>query len=143
MNPSGYLLDTSFLSELVKPKPHPAVVAWADARDEETLFISVLTLGELQKGISKLPDSERWTRLEVWLAHDLTQRFHGRTLPVDSTVALSWGTFQGDAERRGTPLPAVDGLIAATARAHNLTVVTRNERDLQRCGVPVENPWSE
>src|SRR3989442_10698350 len=95
MNQPAYLLDTSLLSELVKRTPNPAVVAWVDARDEDTLFISVVTLGELQKGVSKLPHSERKGALQSWLAQDLVQRFGGRILPVDSTVALAWGALQG------------------------------------------------
>ena len=141
MSPPGYLLDTPLLSELVKRTPYPAVVAWVDARDEDTLFISVITLGELQKGVSKLPASPRKEGLQSWLAQDLVQRFGGRILPVDSAVALAWGTLQGEAERSGSKLPVVDALIAATASVHNLTVVTRNVRDLRRCGVPVVNPW--
>ena len=141
MSPPGYLLDTSLLSELVKRTPNPAVVAWVDARDEDTLFISVITLGELQKGVSKLPASPRKEGLQSWLAQDLVQRFGGRILPVDSAVALAWGALPGEAERSGSKLPVVDSLIAATASVHNLTVVTRNVRDLQRCSVPVVNPW--
>jgi predicted nucleic acid-binding protein len=141
MSPPGYLLDTSLLSELVKRTPNPAVVAWVDAHDEDTLFISVITLGELQKGVSKLPASERKEELGSWLAQDLVQRFGRRILPIDSTVALAWGVLQGEAEQRGSKLPVVDSLIAATASVHNLTVVTRNVRDLQRCGVPVVDPW--
>jgi predicted nucleic acid-binding protein len=141
MSPPGYLLDTSLLSELVKRMPNPAVVAWVDARDEDTLFISVIALGELQKGVSKLSTSERKEELRSWLAQDLVQRFGRRILPIDSTVALAWGALQGEAEQGGSKLPVVDSLIAATASVHNLTVVTRNVRDLQRCGVPVVNPW--
>lgn len=141
MSPAGYLLDTPLLSELVKRVPNPAVVTWADAQDENLLFISVITMGELQKGISKLPASERKTALQAWLTHDLTQRFHGRIVPIDTTTALMWGVLQGEAERDGQPLPAIDCLIAATAQAHHLTVVTRNVRDMERCGVPVHNPW--
>jgi predicted nucleic acid-binding protein len=141
MSPPGYLLDTSLLSELVKRVPNPAVVTWVDVHDEDTLFISVITLGELQKGVRKLPASERKEELRSWLAQDLVQRFGRRILPIDSAVALAWGALQGEAEQRGSKLPVVDSLIAATASVHNLTVVTRNVGDLQRCGVPVVNPW--
>jgi predicted nucleic acid-binding protein len=137
----GYLLDTPLLSELAKRQPQRGVVEWVDACDESSLFISVLTLGELQKGISKLADSERREILQAWLTEDLVRRFHGRTLLVDSAVALDWGVLQGESERNGVPLPVTDSLIAATARVHDLTVVTRNERDMTRCGVSVRNPW--
>ena len=136
-----YLLDTALVSELVKRVPDPAVIAWVDARDEEALFVSVITLGELQKGIRKLPDSERKVSLHTWLTQDLVPRFGRRVIPVDAEVALEWGALLGEAEQRGQPLPVVDCLIAATARIHKLAVVTRNVRDLERCGVQVINPW--
>lgn len=137
-----FLLDTVLVSELVKRAPDPDVIAWVDGRDEDSLFLSAMTLGEIQKGISKLPDSRRKELLQAWLAQDLMRRFGGRILSVDGEVALTWGALQGEAERNGQQLPVVDCLIAATARVHNLTVVTRNVRDMQRCNVPVINPWA-
>ena len=136
-----FLLDTVLVSELVKRAPNPDVIAWVDGRDEDSLFLSAITLGEIQKGISKLPDSKRKELLQTWLAQDLMRRFGGRIISVDGEVALTWGTLQGEAERNGQQLPVVDCLIAATARVHNLTVATRNVRDMQRCNVPVINPW--
>lgn len=136
-----YLLDTALLSELVKRQPDPGVTAWIDRCDEGSLFVSVLTLGELRKGVSKLQDSERKAALQSWIMHDLTERFAGRILAVDAAVAMTWGAAQGEAERRGARLPVVDGLIAATALVHGLTVVTRNVGDMERCGAPVINPW--
>jgi predicted nucleic acid-binding protein len=137
----GYLLDTVLVSETVKRAPDPNVAAWVEAHDESTFFVSVATLGEIQRGISKLHDSKRKEALLSWLARDVPQRFEGRILPVDTAVALTWGLLQGEAQRGGNGLPIVDCLIAATASVHNLTVVTRNARDMQRCGVPVLNPW--
>ncbi len=137
----GYLLDTVFVSEFVKDTPDPNVVAWARIHDDSSSFVSVVTLGEIQKGISRLLDSKRKERLQTWLIDDLVHRFNGRILPVDNAVALTWGALQGEAQRGGNQLPIVDCLIAATASVHNLTVVTRNVRDMQRCGVPVLNPW--
>ena len=136
-----YLLDTCLISELVKPKPQPAVLRWLDTCDENSLFLSVLTIGELHKGISKLPDSVRKEELRHWVNHDLKTRFRNRLLDVDHEIATDWGMIQGEAERRGEKLPVMDSLIAATAQAHNLTVVTRNCRDLERCGVRICNPW--
>lgn len=141
-SPSGYLLDTVLPSELVKRNADAAVLAWVDAQDDSNLFISAITLGELQKGISRLVMGEKRRMLQAWLEQDLVHRFHGRVLPVDSAVAVAWGALLAEAGQRGEPLPVVDGLIAATAKVHTLTVVTRNVRDLQRCGVPVHNPWS-
>ena len=103
---------------------------------------SVLTLGELQKGVTKLADGIRRARLQSWLDHDLVQRFGARLLPVSSDVASAWGRLQGEAERGGEPLPTMDSLIAATARTHHLVVVTRNVADLERCRADVHNPWS-
>lgn len=136
-----YLLDTALVSELVKRIPHPGVITWIQAQDEATLFLSVVTLGELQRGISKLSDPVRAGTLQSWLTHDLMPRFSTRTLAVDGAVAIAWGIVQGEAEQRGQKLPAIDCLIAATARVHNLVVVTRNVQDLARCGAQVLNPW--
>ena len=136
-----YLLDTCVLSELVKPKPEKNVIEWVDAHDEHQLFLSVVTIGELHKGIAKLPEGERRTRLEKWVEEDLTSRFHQRIFSVDSDVASTWGSMLGEAEAGGTPLPVVDALIGATAKVHECTVVTRNVADLERTGVDVINPW--
>ena len=136
-----YLLDTCLISELVKKEPNPAVVSWLDEQDEQKLFLSVLNLGELQKGISKLPDGTRKSELQAWVALDLVERFTGRILEIDLETALCWGKLQGEAEQAGEKLPVMDSLIAATAVAHGLIVVTRNVRDIERCKVRVCNPW--
>lgn len=104
-------------------------------------FLSVLNLGELQKGISKLPDGAKKDELQAWVALDLVERFTGRILDVDLETSFSWGRLQGEAERTGLKLPVMDALIAATAAAHGLIVVTRNVKDIERCGVKVCNPW--
>jgi predicted nucleic acid-binding protein len=137
-----YLLDTCLISELVKKEPSPAVVSWLDGQDEQTLFLSVLNLGELQKGISKLPDGSKKDELQAWVALDLVERFTGRILDVDLETSLCWGRLQGEAEQTGVKLPVMDSLIAATAAAHGLIVVTRNVKDIERCGVRVFNPWA-
>jgi predicted nucleic acid-binding protein len=137
-----YLLDTCLISELVKREPNPAVVSWLDEEDEQKLFLSVLNLGELQKGISKLPDGAKKDELQAWVALDLVERFAGRILDIDLETALCWGRLQGEAEQAGEKLPVMDSLIAATAAAHGLVVVTRNVRDMERCGVKVCNPWA-
>lgn len=136
-----YLLDTCLVSELVKREPNQKVVDWLDERDEQNLFLSVLTMGELQKGISKLPDSNRKETLQRWIEHDLTDRFAGRILSVNLGTVLAWGRLQGEAEQKGVTLPVMDSLIAATATAHGLTVITRNIKDLERCSAKVYNPW--
>lgn len=136
-----YLLDTCLISELVKKEPNPGVVNWLDEQDEQALFLSVLNLGELQKGISKLTDGTKKDELQAWIGLDLVERFTGRILDIDLDTALCWGRIQGETERTGEKLPVMDSLIAATAAAHGLIVVTRNARDMERCGVRVCNPW--
>ena len=136
-----YLLDTCLISELVRKEPNLAVVNWLDGQDEQKLFLSVLNLGELQKGISKLPDGAQKDELQAWIALDLVERFTGRILEIDLETALSWGRLQGEAEQSGEKLPVMDSLIAATAAAHGLVVVTRNVKDMERCGARVYNPW--
>ena len=136
-----FLLDTCVISELVKPRPDESVIRWIDSVEEQRHFMSVLTLGELEKGITKLPVSQRKDDLREWLEHDLTERFSGRLLSVDFTVAAAWGKLQGEAERVGAKLPVIDSLLAATADIHHLTVVTRNVGDFERCRTPVHNPW--
>lgn len=136
-----YLLDTCLISELVKKEPNPAVVSWLDEQDEQKLFLSVLNLGELQKGISKLPDGTKKDELQAWVVLDLVERFTGRILDLDLETALCWGRLQGESEQAGEKLPVMDSLIAATAAAHGLIVVSRNVKDIERCGVRVCNPW--
>ena len=139
----SYLLDTCVISELVKKSPHRQVVDWVDAQDESTLYLSALTIGELEKGIVKLPASARKTRLTTWVRRDLAVRFAGRVVPIDVRVASRWGSITGESERRGSPLPVVDSLIATTALVHDLQMVTRNTEDFVRCGVVCVNPWDE
>lgn len=137
----GYLLDTCVLSELVKPRPDAGVLGWLEAADEERLYLSVVTLGELEKGIARLPASARRGRIERWVRRELAARFEGRLIDVDRAVAERWGAISGASESRGTPLPVIDALIAASALTHNLEVVTRNTGDLERCGARCVNPW--
>lgn len=139
----SYLLDTCVVSELVKKSPRREVVDWIDAQEESTLYLSALTIGELEKGIVKLPASARKTRLATWVRRDLTVRFSGRVLPIDARIASHWGAITGESERRGLPLPVVDSLIAATALVNDLQIVTRNTEDFARCGVVCINPWDE
>lgn len=139
----SYLLDTCAVSELIKKQPDRWVCSWIGGQSEEGLHLSVLTLGEVQKGISKLPDGTRRHELQQWLDLDLRQRFAGRILDVTPAVARHWGTCQGMAERAGRRMPVIDGLIAATALAHDLAVVTRNGEDMAVSGVRIVDPWTE
>lgn len=137
----SWLLDTCVISELVRPRPKASVVAWIERCDEDDLFLSAITLGELEKGIAKLPVSAKRIRLESWVHGELTDRFHDRVLAIDARAAARWGAMVGASEARGAPLPVIDSLIAATSLRHDLTVVTRNTADLERCGAHCINPW--
>jgi toxin FitB len=139
---SAFLLDTNVISELLKPKPEPKVTTWIDATDEELLFLSVLTLGEIRKGVVLLPRSARRTSLEAWLNKDLPLRFSDRILNIDEDVAHRWGQISGLASAKGINVPVIDGLLVATALRHGLTLVTRNTRDVAATGVTVFNPWA-
>ena len=136
------MLDTNVISELARRKPEPKIAAWVEATDEMLLHLSVLTLGEIRKGIVSLRDSSRRVALEAWLDGDLVVRFAGRILTVDEAVADRWGQLSAHGESRNSPLPVIDGLLAATALQYNLTLVTRNVRDVVSSGVPLFNPWS-
>ncbi len=136
-----YLLDTCVLSELVKPRPTAPVVQWIGEQDEQVLFLSVITIGELHKGIAKLAAGPRRDQLEQWVNLDLADRFDDRILAIDAAVAAAWGQLLGDGEVRGLSLPVVDALIAATAVVHGCAVVTRNVADFERTGVEVVCPW--
>lgn len=138
---SGFLLDTNCVSELIRPRPDRRVMEWTEAANEASLYLSVLTLGEIRKGLATLPQGTRRTRLESWLEVDLKARFHGRILPIDDAVADRWGLLTAEAKGKGRTLPVIDGLLAATALHHNLTVVSRNVSDFARARVLVLNPW--
>jgi predicted nucleic acid-binding protein len=138
---SGFLLDANCVSELVRVKPEPRVLEWMEVADESLLYLSVLTLGEIRKGLAALPQGRRRARLEAWLEVDLRGRFSGRILPVDAAVADRWGLLAAQARRNGAPLPIIDGLLAATALHHNLTLVSRNVCDFAAAQVSVLNPW--
>ena len=139
----SFLLDTCVVSELVKKNPRRQVVDWIDAQEESTLYLSALTIGELEKGVVKLPASRRKARLASWVRRDLAARFIGRVLSIDPRIASRWGALVGESERRGIPLPVVDSLIAATALVNDLQIVTRNVEDFSRCGVDCIDLWSE
>lgn len=137
-----YLLDTCAISELVKNRPNKSVVKWIEECNEDIIFLSVLTIGEIQKGISKLEDKRRKVKIQKWLDSDLKARFADRILPISEDVALTWGVLEGVAELKGRPIPAVDALIGATALTYNLTVVTRNVEDINPTGARILNPWT-
>lgn len=137
-----FVLDTCLISELVCAAPDPSVIAWLSEQQEQYLFLSVLTLGELRKGIERLPEGRKRTRLTTWIDGDLKLRFTGRLLPVDEDVAERWGLVCAQAGAQGITVPVLDGLIAATALVHGMTVVTRNVSDMAATGALLFSPWA-
>jgi len=137
----SYLLDTDVVSEWVKPRPEPNVVAWFEAVDEDEVFMSVISFAELERGIELMPAGQRRDDLASWIADDLTDRFAGRVLDVDRRVADAWGSVMARGQRSGRTLTVMDAFFAATAKSHDMTLVTRNVRDFDGLGVPVLDPW--
>lgn len=140
---SGYLLDTNVVSELMKARPARSVAEWILLTPEELMHLSVITIGEIRKGIDLLDEDEpRRATLQSWLDRDLRVRFAGRLLPFDERVAERWGQIEAIAKRNRVTLPTIDAQLAATALQHGLTFVTRNTADVRLTGVPLFNPWS-
>ncbi len=137
---SGFLLDTNVISEVVKPHPHSSVLQWMESTEESLLYLSVLTLGELRKGITMLAGGRQRVSLEAWLDRDLPLRFAGRILPVDIRVADCWGRICGSNPAWKSPLPVIDGLLAATAMHHRLTLVSRDTTQAAVHGVAIFDP---
>ena len=129
------------LSEPARPRPNAGVIAWLRAQAHWDLAVSVLTFGEIQRGVDRMPDGRRKAELQVWLSTALRDQFADRVLGVDLDVALAWGSLTADSERLGRPLHVVDGLLLATARVHGLMVVTRNVNDFSERGVHIHNPY--
>ena len=136
-----WLLDTCVLSELSRKRPNPNVMAWMESVQDDLLFISVLTVGELRKGIAANPDPARRESLRQWLKSDILKPFADTILPVDMAIAERWGMICGEAERSGRTRPAIDALLAATALVHGLTVATRNVDDFSGTGASLFNPF--
>ncbi|MDD1421542.1 type II toxin-antitoxin system VapC family toxin [Dolichospermum sp. ST_sed1] len=137
-----YLLDTCLISELVAKQPNQKVLDWVDAQMPETLYLSVITIGEIAKGICKLTPSKRKESLTTWLNETLPNRFEHRILTLDVSTMVLWGNLICQLEQNGRPLPAMDSLIAAIALQHSLSLVTRNEKDFAGTGLIIVNPWS-
>ncbi len=136
-----HLLDTCVISEIIKSKPNKNVISWLEKQDESSLFLSVLTFGEIEKGIEKAPDKIRKKKLRLWVEEDLKQRFEGRVLPIDLETTTQWGILQGKAEQAGKAMPAIDGLIAVSGLVNNCIVVTRNTSDMEQSTAELFDPW--
>ena len=138
----NYLLDTNVLSEATRAKPDACVAGWLSRRSSGSCYISVISTAEIRKGILLLPRGKKRQELEAWFTGELLPAFEERLLTLGEDEMSVWATLQADAEKAGHRLPAMDSLIAATARCHGLTLVTRNTVDFRHCGIPVINPWN-
>ena len=137
----NFLLDTNVVSEWVKPRPNSGVIEWLASADEDRLFLSVATLAELRYGIERLPAGRKSVQLQEWLETELRSRFEGRVVVIDEAVAALWGKLLAKSDAAGRPIGAMDGFLAATAAAHQMTLVTRNEMDFAGAGIKTFNPW--
>jgi predicted nucleic acid-binding protein len=139
----SFLLDTNVISEWVKRRPDPGVIAWVADVDEDRVFLSVVTLAELRYGIARLADGGRRRRLDAWLRDELPLRFEGRLLSVDEAIADRWGEVVARREAAGRPIGVMDAFIAATANIHALKLVTRNKSDFESAANEIVNPWAD
>lgn len=142
---NGFLLDTNVISEFARTDGNPdfRVRQWLEAIDPKSLYASVLTFGEIRRGIEKLPAGKRRLHLERWLERDLHEWFANRLLPISEEISNRWGVLAATAERNGMPLAIIDGLLSATALQHDLTMVTRNTSDFRSADMRILNPWQE
>jgi toxin FitB len=138
---NGFLVDTNIPSELTRERTDVRVASFLQRTEKQSMFLSVMTIGEICKGIAALPASHKQTSLHAWLDSDVRSWFAGRILPVSEEIAELWGKLAASSKQRGTPLAVVDGVIAATALHHQLTLVTRNFRDFANLGIDLLNPW--
>lgn len=136
------LLDTCVVSELVARQPNPKVVEFVDTIDSDDVYLSVITVGEIMKGIEKLSKSKRKQELQTWLREDLLVRFDGKIISLDADVLMAWGALSARMESSGRTMPAIGSLIAATVLTHQFKLVTRNVADFKGTGVEILNPWA-
>ena len=135
----SYLLDTNVISELVKNTPNEGVLKWCDGINSEKLYLSVISIGEIRKGVAGIRESHRQEKISLWLEIELPNYFEERILNIDLKIADMWGQLQS--KNKDYTLPAIDELIAATAQVHNLALVTRNTKDYNQMSINVINPW--
>jgi tRNA(fMet)-specific endonuclease VapC len=138
---SGFLLDTNIPSETLRLLPNAKVAAWLKSQPEEAQFVSVVTIGELRRGTTLLSQGPKRTQLEHFIEVAIPLWFGARILPVSQAIAERWGVLDGQRQATGRPLGVADGMIAATAMEHDLTLVTRNTKDYEGLGVALFNPW--
>ncbi len=138
----SFLLDTNVVSEWTKPHPNRGVVEWLEKVDEDEVFLSVVTFAELRHGIDRLAAGARRRKLDQWLRSEVPARFEGRIVLIDGAIADEWGRLVAQREAGGKPIHAMDAFIAATARVHELTLVTRNVSDFSPSLKTIVNPWT-
>lgn len=138
----AYLIDTNVISETLKSRPEARVIDWLGSQKANDLFLASVSLGELVRGARQAKDTAKRERFRRWIEQDLASQFNGRILPFDQEAAVIWGEIMGDGDRLGRPKPMADAQIAAVARRHNLTLVTRNTRDFAGMSVGVLDPWT-
>ena len=139
----GFLLDTMVPSGLSRPKPDRNVSRWLTDTDDRLMFLSAISVGEICKGFTAHPEQKRRDVLRRWFEDVLRPWFHGKVLPVSEAIAERWGILEGESQLKGRALSVPDGLIAATALEHGLTVITRNVRDFEELGVNLLDPWDD
>ncbi len=136
-----YLLDTCVIFEFTREYPYPSLVEWLNQQEESALHLSVISIGEIQKSLSRMGHTKKTHKIQKWLDDSLTKRFETRLLPLNKDILTTWGRISTSCEIKGHPLHVIDGLIAATAVQHNLTIVTRYTYDYKHLGLPILNPW--
>ncbi|MCX6051197.1 MAG: type II toxin-antitoxin system VapC family toxin [Campylobacterales bacterium] len=137
-----YLLDTNIISELISKQPNKNVLTFLEKQAESSIFLSVITIGEIKSGIEKLQDHNKKTKLLTWLYDDLLKRFSGKIVDIDVEVMLEWGKLNQKLKSMGKPMPIMDSLIASTSRNKNFILVTRNEKDFQNLDINIINPFN-
>ncbi|MGV1908731.1 PIN domain-containing protein [Agrobacterium cavarae] len=135
------LLDTNVLSEVTKPRPNKDVLTWLHELDEDRTFISIVSIAEIRRRVALMDKGRKQDALDKWLTDDLPQRFENRIIPVEGLVARAWGDLMALAKRGGRGLASMDGMIAATAVAHQLSLATRNTKDFEGLGINIIDPW--
>lgn len=138
----NFLLDTNVISEPKQKKPNAKVLEWLGAQDESKIYLSVVIVGEIRKGITRLESGKKKTELEAWL-EKLRNRFARRLLPLSEKTFLVWGKMCGEFENKGVVRAALDSLLEATALEHDLILVTRNVKNFQNSQVTILNPWED
>ena len=137
-----FLLDTNIISELIKPAPNANMTSWLRQQDSESLYISVITIAEIMRGVARISESQKKSKLMSWVRKEIPKQFEGRILDFDHIAALLWGEMQGEGDRVGAPKPVMDTQIAAIAKRFGMTLVTRNEKDFCSLSIEVFNPFS-